>query len=85
MQTEKNISIYGIDCTVLTTLPEIEQAVLIALRSAPDLIVFHAPGKTNPTFLSIVNDAYASGSAVMLTSNRLTAPRTTNWLSELVK
>lgn len=81
MQT-KNINIYGIDCTVLTTLPEIELAVQRILRAAPDLIVFYAPGRATTTFLDIVKTAFESGCAVMLTANKLTSPSATNWLEK---
>jgi len=82
MQAE-NISIYGIDCDVFTTLPDIESALTRIKRSDPDLIVFYAPGRLTGGFLDIVKDTYEAGGAVMLTANKLTAPGGTNWLSKL--
>jgi hypothetical protein len=84
MQIE-NISIFGIDCDILKTLPEIEMALRSVRRSDPDLIVFYASGVLTAGFLDIVKDTYASGCAVMLTANRLTAPAETNWLEKPVR
>lgn len=79
MQTE-NSSIYGIDCAVHTTLPDIALAVQRVLRAAPDLIVFYSSGAPTPAFMEIVKDAYLAGCAVMLTANKLTAPGGANWV-----
>lgn len=78
-----NITIYGIDCTVHKTLPDIEQVLKQARRSDPDLIVFYAPFVPTEGFLDIVRDTYAAGCAVMLTPNKPTAPSDTNWLENL--